>query len=202
MYSCKIVYQTLLFDIVIIYYQSKRVWLQMHRNRLGDECRSPSSSEILPTQRHDFIAFWNNFILVRIFLYSVLLLQKRWGAPESTLTAPEKHIVLHSACSGASGSFWKDWCGCSNLRSLRVMTSEPFYISPMWAFRILDSIVLLYIGFNVRTAFVFAVFWIISVPIPVKPIVGMRNAFGCTTLISFKWMTVDFSDLADIEYLS
>jgi len=29
----------------------------------------------------------------------VLLLQKRWRAPESTLRVPEKHIVMHSACS-------------------------------------------------------------------------------------------------------
>jgi hypothetical protein len=48
------------------------------------------------------------------------------------LRAPEKHIVLHSACSGASGSFWKDRCGCSELLSRWVMTSEPFYILLMY----------------------------------------------------------------------
>jgi len=44
------------------------------------------------------------------------------------LRAPEKHTVLHSACSGASGSFWKHRCGCSEWLSCWVMTSEPFYI--------------------------------------------------------------------------
>jgi len=29
------------------------------------------------------------------------------------LRAPEKHIILHSACSVASGIFWKNRCGCS-----------------------------------------------------------------------------------------
>jgi hypothetical protein len=46
--SCEIVYRIVLFDRDIIYYRSGRVWLQVHRNRLGDECCSPSSSEILP----------------------------------------------------------------------------------------------------------------------------------------------------------
>jgi hypothetical protein len=56
-YSCEIVYQIVLFDIDNIYYHSWRVWLQMHWTGLGDKCCSPCSSNILPTERHDFIAF-------------------------------------------------------------------------------------------------------------------------------------------------
>jgi hypothetical protein len=36
--------------------------------------------------------------------------------------------VLHPACLGVSGSFWRDRSGCSELLSHCVMTSEPFYI--------------------------------------------------------------------------
>ena len=48
-YSCEKVYRIVLFDLDSIYYHSWRVWLHVHWNGLGDECRSPSSSEILPT---------------------------------------------------------------------------------------------------------------------------------------------------------
>jgi len=44
------------------------------------------------------------------------------------LGAREKHIVFHSACWGASGSFWKHRCGCSESLSRWVITSKPFNI--------------------------------------------------------------------------
>jgi len=63
-----------------------------------------------------------------MFLYSVRLLQKCSEAPECTSRAAEKHIVLHSACLQASGSFRKDQCCCSEMLSRWVITSELFYI--------------------------------------------------------------------------
>jgi len=107
----------------------------VHRNHLRDKCRSPSSSKILPTWRHDFVAFWRWLHT----LYNILVfcsatsevLRSTW----STLRAPQKHIVWHSACSGPSGSFWKDRCGCSEELSRWVMTSEPFYILRMLLLR-------------------------------------------------------------------
>jgi len=41
------------------------------------------------------------------------------------------------------------------------------HIMLLWAFWILDAIVVLYIGFIVRSAILFAVIWIIQVDIPV-----------------------------------
>jgi len=54
--SCEISYRIELFDIDVTYYHSRRVWLQVHRNLLGDECRIASCFEILPTYCHQFIA--------------------------------------------------------------------------------------------------------------------------------------------------
>ena len=71
--------------------------------------------------------------------YSCILFRyfkMHWGAPESTLRVPEKHIVLLSAWSGAYGSFWKDRCGYSEKLSCWVMTSEPFYILLMKDFHL------------------------------------------------------------------
>jgi len=61
-------------------------------------------------------------------MYSVPLLQKHWGASESTLRVPEKHIIWHSACSGALGSFGKDQCSCSEKLRHWIMTSERCYM--------------------------------------------------------------------------
>jgi len=76
------------------------------------------------------------------------------------------------------------------------------YIPLLWAFWILDAIVLRYIGFNVCHAIIFTDIWIMQVPIPVKPMFGVWNAFRGGILINFDWMTVDSSDWAGIQYLS
>jgi len=76
------------------------------------------------------------------------------------------------------------------------------HIPLLWTFRILDAIDLLYIRFNVCRAIVFTVIWIILVPILVKPIFSVRNAFRCTILITVTWMMVDSSDSADILNIS
>ena len=55
------------------------------------------------------------------------------------LRAPEKHIILHSACSGDSGSFWKDGCCSSELLSDWVITSEPLHILLMYIQSDLDT---------------------------------------------------------------
>jgi len=75
------------------------------------------------------------------------------------------------------------------------------HIPLFWPFGNLDGIALLYIRFEVCRAICFAVSWIIQDPIPVEPLFGVRNAFRCTSLITFDWMTVDSSDSADILYV-
>jgi hypothetical protein len=65
-------------------------------------------------------------------------------------------------------------------------------------FRILDAIVMLYIGFIVCCSFLFSVIWIIQVAIPVEPIIGVRNAFWCALLVAFNWMMADSPVSADI----
>ena len=76
------------------------------------------------------------------------------------------------------------------------------HIPLCWAAQNLDAIALFYIRFNVCPAIVFAVISIIKVPIPVKPIFSLQNAFSCAMLIALDWMTVDSSDSEDIQYLS
>jgi len=76
------------------------------------------------------------------------------------------------------------------------------HIMLLWAFRILDTIVVLYIGFIVRCTILFTGIWIIQVPIPVKPIIGIRNADRCAIIVGFDWMMVDSPDSADIYDLS
>jgi len=56
----KMIYRIVLCDIFIIYYHTRGVWLQVHRNYFGDHFHSPSSSKFLPTERIDFIAFWRH----------------------------------------------------------------------------------------------------------------------------------------------
>jgi len=72
----------------------------------------------------------------------------------------------------------------------------------LWAFRILDAIVVLYIGFSIRCTILFTVIWIIQVAIPDEPIIGIRNAFRCGIIVTFDWMKVDSPDPADILDLS
>jgi hypothetical protein len=72
------------------------------------------------------------------------------------------------------------------------------HILLLWAFRILNTIVGLYIGFIICCAIIFAVISIIQVANPVQPIICVRTAFKCDTLIAFDWMTVESPDSADI----
>ena len=72
------------------------------------------------------------------------------------------------------------------------------HILLLWAFWILDAIVVLYIRFIVRCTILFTVIWSIQVAIPVKPIIGIRNAFRCAIIVALDWMTVDSPDWADI----
>ena len=51
------------------------------------------------------------------------------------LRAPKKNIVLHSACSGASGRFWNYQCYCSEKLSHWVMTFKPFHILLMSVYK-------------------------------------------------------------------
>ena len=76
------------------------------------------------------------------------------------------------------------------------------HILLLWAFQILDAIIVLYIRFIVRCAILFAANWIIQVAIPVSPIISVWKAFRCAILIAFDWMTVDSPDSADIYGLS
>jgi len=76
------------------------------------------------------------------------------------------------------------------------------YSMLFWAFKILNAIVLVYIGFIVCRKIVFSVNGIIKVVIPIEPIFGVQNAFRCAILIIFHCVTVDCSDSTDIKYLS
>jgi hypothetical protein len=72
------------------------------------------------------------------------------------------------------------------------------YMLLPWALRNRNAIALLCMSFNVRHTIVIDVIWIISIPIPVKPIFSVRNAFKCAILIPFDWITVYSPDSADI----
>ena len=72
----------------------------------------------------------------------------------------------------------------------------------LWGFCILSAIVQFHIWFIVCLPVIFAVIWIIQVPIPVKPILGVLNAFWWMILITFSRMVVDLFDSAHIQYLT
>jgi len=76
------------------------------------------------------------------------------------------------------------------------------HILVLWAFRILNAIVLLYFRFSVCCAIVFAVTWIIKVAIPVKPSFSIRYGFWGAMLIMFDWMTIDSRHSANTQCLS
>jgi len=88
------------------------------------------------------------------------------------------------------------WLPCRPNQSGHIWRSA--YILLLWAFRILDANVLLYIVFIVRCAIIFAVIWSIQTAIPVKPIFGVRNRFRWAILVAFLCMTVDSPDLVNI----
>jgi len=86
-------------------------------------------------------------------------------------------------CPNQSGNCW---CG----------THFPL----LWAFRILDAIVSLYIRLNVCCAISFAVIWITQIAIPVWPNFGVRTAVSCAILITVHCMPVESSDSGDMKY--
>jgi len=90
------------------------------------------------------------------------------------------------------------WLPCWSIQSGHICHGT--HIPLLWAFRILDAIVLLYIIINICCAIVFAVNRHIQVTSPVKAISGIRTCFRCAILITFDWMTVDSSDSADIQH--
>jgi len=92
------------------------------------------------------------------------------------------------------------WLPCWQNQSEQIGHVAPILL--LWAFRILNASVRLYIRFIVRCAILFAVIWIIQVAIPVRPTIGVRNVFRYAVLVAFDWMTVDSQDLADIQDLS
>jgi len=92
------------------------------------------------------------------------------------------------------------WLPCRQNQSGNIWRGT--HIPLLWAFCLLDAILLLYVTFTLCRAIVLAVIWIIQVPTPVKPIFGIRNAFWCTIIITVDLMTVDSSHSADISYLS
>jgi len=69
-------------------------------------------------------------------------------------------------------------------------------------FWILTAGIQIQIRFIVSIPVIFAGGWIMQVPIPVKPIFGVWNAFGWAILINLSWIAVDSFDLADIQYLT
>jgi len=93
------VYWIVLFDMDIIDYHTRRVRHQLHQNQLGDECHSPSSSQILPTSRHDVKAFWRQLHTLQnnpVFCSATSeALMSTWEYSRSTWDA---HRVLLNLC--------------------------------------------------------------------------------------------------------
>jgi len=126
---------------------------------------------------------------VNTFMYSVLLSLVPLIPPHLFCIDRQQHLCRHFLCP----LFWpiqsgNIWC------STQILWLEDF--------RILAATVLLYVGFIVCLRVVFTVNLIFAVTIPVKPIFSVPNAFRCTVRITFSWIAVDPSDLADIQYLS
>jgi len=76
------------------------------------------------------------------------------------------------------------------------------HIPLLWHFWIITAVVQCHIRFSVWHPVVFAVVWIIQVPIPVKPIFVVWNTFRWTILITFGRMAVESCHFADIQNLS
>jgi len=92
------------------------------------------------------------------------------------------------------------WLPCRPNQSRNIWRSVNIVL--LWAVRILDVIVLLYIRFNVHPAIVFTVTQILSVPIAVEPIISVRNVITCPILIPFNWKRVNSADSADVQYFT
>jgi len=75
------------------------------------------------------------------------------------------------------------------------------HIPMLWGVWILNAVVQFHIWFIICLPVVFAVVWIIQVPIPVKPIFSVWNAIRWAIHITFGRMAVDSFDSADIQYL-
>jgi len=89
-------------------------------------------------------------------------------------------------------------CRPNNCGNVSCGTHIPLH----WAFRIIDAIVSLHIWVNMCRTILFAVIWIIQVTILVWQIFIVQNAFRCTILITFDWMTVESTHTAGIQNLS
>jgi len=63
-------------------------------------------------------------------------------------------------------------------------------ITLLWAFKILDAIVKLYLRFVVCLPVIFALIWIINVSIPVKQVLGVQHGVMWTIHITFGWMAI------------
>jgi len=83
--------------------------------------------------------FEDNYTLFRKFLDCIPQLREYSGAPVKQSQSTWELIAWYSAYLGASGSIWKDQCGCSELLSCLVMTSKPFYILLMKSSRWLKN---------------------------------------------------------------
>jgi len=121
--------------------------------------------------------------------HSVLLFLPSFTSPHFNCVDRHSHLVRLSL-----------WLPCGPIQSRHSWRSA--HILLLWAFGILNVIVVLYIGVIVRSAILVAVIWIIQVAIPVQPIIGDQNAFRCTILVAFDCMTVDSPYTADIQDLS
>jgi len=76
------------------------------------------------------------------------------------------------------------------------------HIPLLWGFWILTADIQFYIWFNVCLPVVFAVSWIIQVPIAVELIFSVWTACRWTIVITFGRMVVDLFDSAYIWYLN
>jgi len=118
------------------------------------------------------------------------------------------HLSLHSTSSHTlleASSDQITFCWCFNLCVWRPFWQNQSGI--IWrgtniplnrGFRILDAIIVLYIGSTVCLLVIISLIWLMKVTIPVKPILCVGNALRCTLLMTFGWMMVDIFDSVDI----
>jgi len=76
------------------------------------------------------------------------------------------------------------------------------HILLLWAFRIIDAILFLYVRFIFCLQVVLNFFWIIRVTIRFKPILSVWKAVRCTGFITLGWMAIYCFDSEHVYYHS
>jgi len=144
------------------------------------------------TSHHSPITYFQLKIFVKLHLeavepsmHSVLLFLDSLLPPCFYCIDHQKHLFTHCLWR----PYWLNQSG--NIEC-------DIHIPLLWAFQVINAIVLLYIKFNVCHAIVCAIIWTIQVAIPVQRIFSVQNPLMSTITITFDWMIVVSAGLADI----